>query len=145
MYKKIKIKRFDKNIRLPEYKTSGAVGFDLSAREKTVIRPGQVGYIPLNVAVATPKDHILLIAARGSTHKYGLMPAHGIGIGDPDFKGEDDEYKFPAFNFTKKSVTVGKNERIAQGIFVKFTKAKWQEVKKMSAQSRGGFGSTGHN
>lgn len=144
MFKKIKIKRFDKNLPLPEYKTSGAVGFDLSARENVIIKPNAVGYIPLNVAVATPKDHILLIAARGSTHKHGLMPVHGIGIGDPDFQGDEDEYKFPAFNFTSKVVRVERGTRIAQGIFVKFTKAKWDEVDKMKSKTRGGFGSTGH-
>ena len=139
---KIKIKRFDKNLSLPEYKTAGAVGFDLTARERTAIKPGTVGYIPLNVAIATPKDHILLVAARGSTHKHGLMPVHGIGIGDPDFKGEGDEYKFPALNFTKKIVVVDRGTRIAHGIFVKFTKAQWQEVGRMSSKTRGGFGST---
>jgi len=144
MSKTIKIKRFDKSLPLPEYKTVGAVGFDLTAREKTIIKPGTVGYIPLNVAVATPKDHILLIAARGSTHKQGLMPVHGIGIGDPDFRGDNDEYRFPALNFTKKMVTIEKGTRVAQGIFIKFTKAQWQEVKKMTAKTRGGFGSTGH-
>lgn len=143
MQKKIKIKRFDKEIPLPEYKTAGAVGFDLAARETTIIKPGEIAYIPLNIAVATPKDHILLIAARGSTHKHGLMPVHGIGIGDPDFRGDNDEYKFPALNFTKKSVTVERGTRVAQGIFVKFSKASWQEVTKMGSKTRGGFGSTG--
>ena len=142
--RKIKIKRFDKNLPLPEYKTAGAVGFDLATREKTTIESGAVGYIPLNIAIATPKDHILLIAARGSTHKHGLMPIHGIGIGDPDFRGDNDEYKFPAFNFTKKSVTIERGTRIAQGIFVKLTRAKWQEVNRMNSKTRGGFGSTGH-
>ncbi|MBI2064882.1 MAG: dUTP diphosphatase [Candidatus Yanofskybacteria bacterium] len=140
---KIKIKRFDKKLPLPEYKTAGAVGFDLMARETTNIKPGMVGYIPLNIAVETPKDHILLIAARGSTHKQGLMPVHGIGIGDPDFRGDEDEYKFPAFNFTKDTVVIKRGTRIAQGIFIKFTKAKWQEVNKMKNKTRGGFGSTG--
>ena len=144
MPKKIKIKRFDKSFPLPEYKTAGAVGFDLMARETTKIEPGMIGYIPLNIAVETPKNHILLIAARGSTHKQGLMPVHGIGIGDPDFRGDKDEYKFPAFNFTAKTVNVEKGTRIAQGIFVKFTKANWHEVSKMKSKTRGGFGSTGH-
>lgn len=141
--RKIKIKRFDKSLPLPKYQTRGAVGFDLIAREKTAIKPGAVGYIPLNVAVATPKNHVLFIAARGSTHKQGLMPIHGIGIGDSDYGGAKDEYKFPAFNFTKKPVTIEKGSRIAQGIFVKFTKANWDEVNKMSSKNRGGFGSTG--
>ena len=144
MPKKIKIKRFDKNLPLPEYKTAGAVGFDLTSRETRTIKPGQVGYIALNVAVATPKDHILLIAARGSTHKFGLMPAHGIGIGDPDYQGDNDEYAVPLYNFTRKAITVARGTRIAQGIFVKFTRASWKEVPRMRAKNRGGFGSTGH-
>jgi len=142
--KKIKIKRFDKSLPLPEYKTAGAVGFDLQARETMTIEPGNISYVPLNIAVATPKDHILLISARGSTHKHGVMPAHGLGIGDPDFCGDEDEYKIPLYNFTEKSVTIERGTRIAQGIFVKFTKASWQEVPKMKAKNRGGFGSTGH-
>lgn len=143
MSKNIRIKRFDKNLPLPEYKTAGAAGFDLVARETTKIRPGMVEYIPLNAAVETPKGYMMLVAARGSTHKHGLMPVHGIGIGDWDFRGNNDEYKFPAYNFTRKTVTIEKGTRIAQGIFVKFTRAKWQEVNKMRAKTRGGFGSTG--
>ena len=144
MIKRIRIKRFDKELPLPEYKTRNAVGFDLTARETCTVKPRQVGYIALNVAVETPKNHILLIAARGSTHKHGLMPAHGIGIGDPDYRGDDDEYAIPLYNFTRKPVVVEKGTRVAQGIFVKFTKANWQEVHKMKAKSRGGFGSTGY-
>lgn len=141
--KRIKIKRFDKELPLPEYKTLGAVGFDLTSRETRTIKPGEIGYIALNVAVATPKDHILLIAARGSTHKHGLLPAHGIGIGDPDYRGDNDEYAIPLYNFTKKPVTVERGTRIAQGILVKFTRASWKEVPKMKSKNRGGFGSTG--
>lgn len=144
MSRKIKIKRFDKSLPLPVYQTKGSVGFDLTAREKTVIKAGAVGYVPLNVAVETPRDSMILVAARSSTHKHGLMPAHGIGIGDSDFRGDNDEYKMPLYNFTSKRVVIEKGTRIAQGIFVKFLKAKWQEVSKMKSASRGGFGSTGY-
>ncbi len=144
MSKLIRVKRFDKSLPLPEYKTKGAAGFDLTARETTIIKPSTVGYIPLNIAVETPKDHFFVLAARSSTHKLGLLPANGIGIGDSDFRGDGDEYKFPAFNFTKKTITIEKGTRIAQGLFVKFTKAKWKEVNKLNSKTRGGFGSTGH-
>src|SRR3989338_7793585 len=131
MKKKIKIKRFDKNLPLPEYKTAGAAGFDMVARETIVINPQTIGYVPLNVAVETPKNYFFLLASRSSTHKLGLMPAHGIGIGDSDFRGNKDEYKIPLFNFTKKSVRVERGTRIAQGVFVKFIRAKWREVGKI--------------
>src|SRR3989338_888764 len=141
--KKIKIKRFDDSLPLPEYKTAGAAGFDLSAREKTIIKPGVVGYVPLNVAIETPRDHFFVLAVRSSTHKMGLMPANGIGIGDSDFRGDEDEYKIALLNFTDKPITVEKGTRIAQGLIVKHVKANWKEVAKMKSKTRGGFGSTG--
>jgi len=140
---KIKIKRFDKTLPLPEYKTAGAAGFDVAARETVTIKPGAVALIPLNLAIATPKGHFLLLCSRSSTYKLGLTMINGIGVIDSDFCGDGDEFKFAAQNFTKKSVTIEKGTRIAQGIFVKFMKATWQEVSNMTAKTRGGFGSTG--
>lgn len=128
---------------LPEYQTAGAAGFDLTARETVIIKSSAVGYVPLNVAVETPKNHFFILAARSSTHKLGLLPIHGIGIGDSDFHGNEDEYKMPLFNFTKRTVRVERGTRIAQGLFVKFIKADWHEVPKMRNKTRGGFGSTG--
>ena len=129
---------------LPEYKTKGAAGFDLAARETIVIKPNTVGYVPLNVAVETPKNHFFVLAARSSTHKAGLMPVNGIGIIDSDFSGDGDEPRMALYNFTKKPVTVEKGTRIAQGVFLKVVKATWYEVSKMRSKTRGGFGSTGN-
>lgn len=144
MSKPIKIKRFDKSLPLPEYKTKGAAAVDFYARETTLIKPGEIGMIPLNNAVAAPKGHFMLLCARSSTFKLGLTMINGIGVIDSDFCGDGDEFRFAVQNYTKKSVTIEKGTRIAQGIFVKFTRARWQEVSKMSAKTRGGFGSTGH-
>src|SRR3989344_3373445 len=112
MDRKIKIKRFDRNLPLPEYKTKGAAAFDLLARETTKIKPKTIGYVPLNVAVKPPKNHFFLLAARSSTHKSGLMPIHGVGIGDLDFCGDNDEYKIPLYNFSEKTVTVDRGARV---------------------------------
>ena len=141
--KKVVIKRFDKELPLPEYKTRGAAGFDLMARETTEIKPGSVGNVPLNIAVQKPKNCFLLLAARSSTFKFGVGPANGIGVGDPDFCGDGDEYGIPLYNYTGASVVIEKGTRIAQGVFVKFVRANWQEVDKMKNKTRGGFGSTG--
>lgn len=141
--KTVAIKRFDGGLPLPEYKTKGAVAFDLYARKDVVIKAGEVGYVPLNVAVECPKGYFFVLAARSSTHKRGIMPVNGIGIGDEDFCGDDDEWKLAALNFTKKTVKIERGARIAQGMYVKFERAKWKEVKKMKAKTRGGIGSTG--
>ncbi len=140
---KIRIKRFDKEMPLPKYHTEGAAGFDLAARDAITIPAHAVGYVSLNVAVETPPDHFLLIATRGSTHKRGLMLANSVGIGDSDFCGDEDEYKAALLNFTDAPVTIDRGDRIAQGIFIPFTRAEWEEVEKMESKTRGGFGTTG--
>jgi len=142
---KIRIKRFEKDLPLPKYQTEGAAGFDLAARTTVTIPARAVGYVPLNVAVETPPDHFLLVATRGSTHKRGLMLANSVGIGDSDFCGDNDEYQAALFNFTDSPVTVERGDRIAQGIFIPFSRGEWEEVEHMQSKTRGGFGSTGKN
>ncbi|MDE2019098.1 MAG: dUTP diphosphatase [Patescibacteria group bacterium] len=140
---KIKIKRFQKDLPLPERKTAGAAAFDLTARETVEIQPGTVGYVPLNVALETPPEHFLLLAPRSSTHKKGLIPANGIGILDPDFCGDGDEVKSAYYNFTDAPVRVERGERVAQAMIIKFVPVEWDEVEKMEHKTRGGFGTTG--
>lgn len=140
---KIRIKRFDKELPLPERKTSKAACFDLTAREEIKINPQTVGYVPLNNAIETPEGYFLLVAARSSTHKKGLLLANGIGIVDPDYCGDEDELKAAYYNFTKEPVIIERGERIAQGTFIPIQKAEWLETIKLGNQTRGGFGSTG--
>lgn len=139
----LKIKRFDKSLPMPAYKTKGAAGMDLSAREDTEIKSHSIGYIPLNVAMEIPEGHWVLLAARSSTHKMGLIPANGIGVGDWDFRGDNDEYKLIVFNYTKEKVIVKKGTRVAQMIVTKFDRVEIQEVEQLQNPDRGGIGSTG--
>lgn len=141
---KLNIKRIDTSLELPEYKTKGSIGFDLSARLETKIKPGEMGLIPLNIVVKTPKGYGFFLYSRSSTPiKKGLIVANSVGIIDQDYSGEDDELKLCVLNVSKKTVTVEKGERIAQGLVVKVEKPELVEVNKMSSKSRGGFGSTG--
>ncbi|MBP7057787.1 dUTP diphosphatase [Candidatus Gracilibacteria bacterium] len=143
---KVKIKRVDTSLPLPQYATSGAVAFDVIARVETVIKPGEVELVPGNVIVEIPKNYMLILACRSSTPiKRGLMSPHGIGIIDQDYCGPADELKVQLYNFTKEAVTVARGERIAQGIFARIDRFEWEEVEEMEKPSRGGFGSTGHH
>lgn len=140
----IKIKRIDKDLSLPAYQTNGSAGFDIYARENTVIAPKTIALIPSNLIIATPPGYMLVIASRSSTPKRkGLMIANGIGIVDSDYCGNEDEIGVLVYNFTDNEVTVEKGERIAQGLFVKVEQGQWEEVDEMIAKTRGGFGSTG--
>jgi dUTP pyrophosphatase len=141
---KIKIKRIDKSLPLPTYQTKGSVAFDLYSRLDLEIKPKEIVLVPTNFIIQTPKNYMLLIAARSSTPlKLGLSVLNGIGIIDQDFCGPEDEIKLQVYNFTKNIVKISKGQRIGQGIFVKINKAKWQEVKMINNKTRGGFGSTG--
>ncbi len=140
---RIRIKRFDKNLPLPAYQSVGAAAFDLLARETTIIPKGAVAYIPLNVALEIPNGYAFIIAPRSSTHKRGLLMANSIGIGDPDFRGDGDEYRAAYYNFTDRNVLVERGERIAQGIVKKIERVEWDEVDTLNNPTRGGFGSTG--
>ena len=142
---KVKIKRIDKDLPLPVYQTNGSVGCDLIARITTQIPAKSLARIPSNVIIQTPPGYMFVVASRGSTpYKKGLLPPHGIGIGDQDFWGPKDEYDIAVYNFTDKEVTVERGERIAQGIFVPVEIAEWEEVDQVDAPNRGKFGSTGH-
>ncbi|OGZ71044.1 MAG: hypothetical protein A2980_01700 [Candidatus Staskawiczbacteria bacterium RIFCSPLOWO2_01_FULL_33_13] len=139
----VKIKRVDKNITLPQYKTKGAAAFDLYARIDVEILPKELKYVPLNVVIETPPGYFLLLVARSSTHKKGLWMANGIGIGDSDFSGDNDEYQAVYYNFTENPVMIEKGERIAQGLIIQRETVQWHEVDRMENKTRGGWGTTG--
>lgn len=139
----IKVKRFDKTLPFPAKKTSGAACFDLYSRETVTISPGQISYIPLNIALEIPKDTFLLMTSRSSTHKLGILMANGICIGDSDFCGDSDEYAYPALNFTNNPVTIEKGTRIAQMVVISIVPQELVEVESLHSANRGKFGSTG--
>jgi dUTP pyrophosphatase len=145
---KVIFKQFDKKLPKPEYKTPGAAALDLYARLETSILAGEVGYVPLNIALQLPENHWALIAARSSLHKRGLMMANGIGVGDYDYRGPNDEYRAALFNFSSQDVVVEKGERIVQLIVMHREPVELQTVsdfntKDPKTKDRGGFGSTG--
>lgn len=144
MVEPIIIKRFDTTIPLPEYKTAGAAGFDLSARVETKIGPKTVGYVPLNVAIQAPEGYWILLAARSSLHKKGLQFINGVGIIDADYSGDTDEYQAVLYNFSDEEVIIQKSERIVQVILLPLERRLIQEQKNLTSPDRGAFGTTGN-
>ncbi|HFC11092.1 MAG TPA: dUTP diphosphatase [Candidatus Kaiserbacteria bacterium] len=140
---KVLIRKIDKKLELPEYKTAGAAGMDCVARVDTEIAPGVCGMVPLNIAIKPPRGHFVLLVARSSLHKRGLMLANGVGICDEDFSGDDDEYNAVIYNFTHEPVKVLRGERIVQILVLPFNRVEWDEVDTLATKSRGGFGTTG--
>ena len=142
---RILVKKFDKNIKLPAYKTSGSSGMDLVAnnKKKIIIKPGKIAMIPTGIAVAIPKNYEIQIRPRsGLAVKKSISVLNTPGTIDSDYRGE---IKTILINLGKKSFVVKLGDRIAQMIVCPVAKGKLIEVKNLSTtiRGKGGFGSTG--
>ena len=142
---KILVKKFDKNIRLPSYKTFGSSGMDLVAyiKNKITIDPGKTVMIPTGIAVAIPKNYEIQIRPRsGLAAKKGISVLNTPGTVDSDYRGE---IIIILINLSKKSFVVKSGDRVAQMILCPVAKGKLQVVKNLpkTIRGKGGFGSTG--
>ena len=142
---KILVKKFNKNIKLPVYKTSGSSGMDLMAytKNKIIIDSGKTAIIPTGIAVAIPKNYEIQIRPRsGLAAKKAISVLNTPGTIDADYRGE---IKIILINLSKKSFVVRSGDRVAQMILCPVIKAKLKEVKNLlkTVRGKGGFGSTG--
>ena len=142
---RLKIKRLDPSVVLPEPATRGAAGFDLASAVDLDIPPRSIRLVGTGLVIAVPDGHFLGIFARSSTPlKRGLMVANGVGVVDADYCGPADEIKIQVLNVTDAPVPVRRGDRLAQGIVLPCPRVEWEEVAEMSVPTRGGFGSTGN-
>jgi len=142
---RILVKKFDKNIKLPAYKTSGSSGMDLVAyiKNKITINPGKTAMIPTGIAVAIPKNYEIQIRPRsGLAAKKSISVLNTPGTVDSDYRGE---IKIILINLSRKSFIVKSGDRVAQMIVCPVIKGKLKEVKNLpkTVRGKGGFGSTG--
>ena len=141
---KILVKRFDKNIKLPVYKTSGSSGMDLMAYVKSeiTIKPSKTAMIPTGIAVAIPKNYEIQIRPRsGLAAKKGISVLNTPGTIDSDYRGE---IKIILINLSKKLFIVKSGDRIAQMVLCPVARGKLKEIKILpkTLRGKGGFGST---
>lgn len=136
---KLKTKRIDKSLPLPDYE-KGAACFDFVCREDVTIGPGKIELVPLNVVIRVPDGYALLVFARSSTSiNKGLVLANGVGVVDSFYCGDKDEIVAAFYNFASKKIQVKKGERLAQGMLIRHEVAQWSEVENMGAIGRGGY------
>ena len=142
---RILVKKFDKNIKLPTYKTSESSGMDLVAyiKNKININPGKTAMIPTGIAVAIPKNYEIQIRPRsGLAAKKSISVLNTPGTIDSDYRGE---IKIILVNLGNKSFVIKSGDRVAQMVLCPVVKAKLIEVKNLpnTIRGKGGFGSTG--
>lgn len=141
--------RFEKlsdspNARLPERSTKGSAGYDFFADADYTILPKSIGFIGTGIKAQIDDGYYLQLAVRSSTpFKKGLILANGIGIIDADYYNNPDNeghIMFQVYNITDERVTVAYNEKIGQGVFLKYATT---DDDAAEGERLGGFGSTG--
>ena len=142
---KILVKKFNKNIKLPVYKTFGSSGMDLVAyvKNKMTIKPGKTAIISTGIALAIPNNYEIQIRPRsGLAAKKGISVLNTPGTIDSDYRGE---IKVILINLGKKIFVIKSGDRIAQMILCPVMKAELKEVNVLpkTVRGKGGFGSTG--
>ena len=142
---KILIKKTNKEVITPKYKTDGSSGVDLSAflEKKIVIKPNSSELIPTGLQVAIPEELEIQIRPRsGLAAKESIGVLNSPGTIDSDYRGE---LKIILFNHGKEDFIINNGDRIAQMVLVPIVKMEFEEVDSLpnTVRGQGGFGSTG--
>lgn len=147
---KIKVKRINKNIQLPEVTEKGdwidlraAENVHFNAPQGSTLKRHKVNGVEINhrdvafdtkliglgVAIQLPKGFEAVILARSSTHKkFGIITTNSEGVVDNSYCGDNDEWKYPALALRDTSVSEG--DRICQFRVQLSQKATvWQKIK----------------
>ena len=117
-------------------------GLDLAASETTHIAPGVVTLVPTGIAVAIPEGHVGILAARSSlAAKKAMTLANGVGVIDPDYRGE---IKVPIVPLDGCLNLIHAGTRIAQLLVLPIALPRIDVVAQLPNTERGsnGFGST---
>ncbi|HBN56452.1 MAG TPA: deoxyuridine 5'-triphosphate nucleotidohydrolase [Lachnospiraceae bacterium] len=116
---------------------------DLRASQETVLKKGEFALIPLGVAIKLPEGYEALVIPRSSTFKnFGILQTNSCGLIDESYCGNNDQWYFPALAIRDTVVHV--NDRICQFRILKHQpELSFVEVRELTGEDRGGFGSTG--
>ena len=130
---------------LPEYKTDGSSGVDLRANvdKTTYVYPMKRALIPTGLYVAIPKGYEAQVRPRsGLAINNGIIVLNTPGTIDADYRGE---IKVILANFSDTTFSIEPGDRIAQMVFMKCERVKWDVVDELDETERGagGFGHTG--
>jgi dUTP pyrophosphatase len=142
---RIEIRPLDPTLPLPAAQHQGDAGYDLRAREATVLPPGGGrAAVPTGVAVAIPPGFAGLVLPRsGLALRHGVTCLNAPGLIDAGYR---DEIRVILVNHDPvEQFEVQVGDRIAQLVIQRVEPVEWEAVDDLGESSRGtgGFGSTG--
>ncbi|MFA6253838.1 MAG: dUTP diphosphatase [Candidatus Paceibacterota bacterium] len=138
---KIKIKKLDREARIPSYAHPGDAGMDFFALEDMILESGKRGRIKTGIALEIPNGFVGLV-----WDKSGLSTNQGLktlaGVVDAGYRGE---VQIGMINLSTETYSIKKHDKVAQMLIQPIELPDLEEVAELSDTSRGagGFGSTG--
>ena len=133
-----------KNFDLPTRATNNSAGYDFHSPECFTLNPGEIKSIKLQVKVKIKPGEVLLLFPRSSLGwKYNVHLVNTVGVIDSDYYNNEfneGEIGLKLFHQGTQLLKVNVNDRLIQGVFVKYDITEDDSVK---TQRKGGFGSTG--
>lgn len=139
---KLKLKKLNKDVVIPEYKTGGAVAMDLVATSEQIdVKNGNFIY-GTGIAIEVPEGFEAQVRPRSSIREKDIILTNSPGTIDQDYRGEI-MVTFKPLRPGARKYAIG--ERIAQLVISPVTKVDIQVVEELSETARGdgGHGSTG--
>ncbi len=128
--------------------TGGSAGFDLRAvlpgEQPVTINPGERAGIKSGIFIEpqAPGFAAFIFSRSGLGAVKGLTLAQGVGVIDPDYRGEITCFML---NTSKETHEVKHGDRIAQMVFMPFLQPVFTVAQSLNDSERGagGFGHTG--
>lgn len=99
----------------PRPHSDGALGYDVCSHSDITLLPHKPVLIPLGFRLAYDSIYVCLLMARSSLHLVNLIPANGVGLIDPDYRGE---VMMPLLNIGTEPYVVKRFHRIGQLVFL---------------------------
>jgi dUTP pyrophosphatase len=136
----LKVRRINKDAKLPRYGHPGDAGLDLFSVVDTVLEPGTAFAVPTGIQTSIPGGFVGLIWDKSGISLSGV---HRLaGVVDAGYRGE---IKVVMINLGKDDFTVSKGMKIAQMLIQPVAAVTVNETDDLDDSDRGegGFGSTG--
>lgn len=140
---RIKIKYLHPEIKRLEYIDGKSDWIDLRSAQRAELKAGEFKMIHLGVAMQLPEGYEAHIVPRSSTFKnYGIIQTNHCGVVDNTYCGPNDWWHMPVYAMRDTVIEAG--DRICQFRIQKNQPTiRFEEAEELTAEDRGGFGSTG--
>ncbi|MEK7140227.1 MAG: dUTP diphosphatase [Patescibacteria group bacterium] len=139
---KLKVKKLDKDAKLPTHGHPGDAGLDFYALEEVVFASGAQMRVHTGIALEIPEGHVGLVWDKSRVSFNKSLKIMG-GVIDASFRGE---FVASMVNLSKETQVLEKGEKFTQMIVQKFEHCDILAVEELTdtVRGEGREGSTGH-